>query len=112
MKAIMDVVIARNTSNLDNQWECLITLYYISPEVVQKELEKNLSEIIGNLANIKVEGYDPARMNRASKQANYAFKKQNADKVFHAIIASLQKNHYYEIELGAKPKYQKKGHLG
>lgn len=103
VKAELDVIAMRNEKNTEYYWNCLETLYYVCPKVVVDEIEPEVTKLLETLANLRE---DVVHVN------SLRYKRKNADKFFKIIMDSLRKNKYTELEIGAKPKYETKGHLG
>lgn len=111
MKAVMDVIIARNLRDIEAQWTCLETLYFVAPEVVMKEIGKEIETIREELHKIRVTDceYNSAQQKLFYKYYNY--KKMNADRFFNIIMNSMRRNKYTEIDTSVRPKFETKGVL-
>jgi hypothetical protein len=110
-KALMDVIMARNSGETELYWTCLGTLYLVHPEKGIKELDAKLNPIFNKLEETDVIGHNYTATRRNADQSLFYYKKANNDKIFKIIMTSLRDNGYAEIVLGAKPIYERKGHL-
>lgn len=111
-KALIDTIIARNSGNIDFYWSCVETLFYVCPNRVMEEISEKVNQIITDLAHITSKGTTYNATQQQLSASVYRYKQRNVDVLFSVIMTSLRKNKYAEIETGARPKFESKGHLG
>ena len=104
-KALMDVIMARNTRDIEQYWTNTETLYFICPDNVITEINKKADELIENLNIIQVDGTSQTSAQRSLERQTHKYKKQNADTFFKLIMNSLRAKGYAQIETGASPKF-------
>lgn len=113
-KALSEVIIARNSGNIDYYWRCLETFYFTCRGLKKcsGELQDKISPIFKELKKIKIINRTPAMVQRQANQRIFQYKNVNADSIFEIIMISLRDSGYGETTLGATPLNQNKPHMG
>ena len=110
-RSLIDVITARNNRDIEQQWICLETLYYVTPKTVMEEIQENIKKLIENLKNIRIDGNVRTNAQRTYEEAIHRYKKAHVDEFFNIIMNALRTKGYAQLETGAKPIYDTKPHI-
>lgn len=105
MRALIDVILARNSGNITNYWQSLISLYFILSPKILKKISSEIDPILNNVGKIKAHGYNYTQQREYLQAATHSFKQQHADKIFTTIMNGLHEAGYGESDLTVKPRY-------
>lgn len=110
--SILDIVKALNNDEHMKAFDCIETLWVISPKRVRTDCEKEYKQYHHKLAQIlSTNGVDAIHSLQLQNREAKRFIATQVRPLLRAIRDSLDEGKYLEVEYGAKPKFGKKGHL-
>lgn len=110
--SIQDVVRALNNADYLHAYDCLETLWVISPPCVENDCGKQWNTYHMKLARIlNLRGIDAIHSLQIQTSQSKKYIAREIRPMLAEIKKSLHSGKYLENEYGAKPRIQRKGHL-